>query len=128
MSCYRNGGCGPYENRSCSECPANKPEYAKKNNLSTPRRTYNKKYTLDKIEEFNGHNPIYDEIELGSICYLAYLKSGERGWFLWESGDPFDPPHRIHTSVIKDVEYTRGNQVIVTTQNTSFVFTVVKED
>lgn len=28
MACYRNGGCGPYEMRSCSECPASKPEYA----------------------------------------------------------------------------------------------------
>lgn len=28
MACYRNGGCGPYEGRSCSECPASKPEYA----------------------------------------------------------------------------------------------------
>ena len=27
MACYREGGCGPYENRSCSECPAGKPEY-----------------------------------------------------------------------------------------------------
>ena len=25
--CYRSGGCGPYENRSCNECPASKPEY-----------------------------------------------------------------------------------------------------
>lgn len=27
MTCYRSGGCGPYENRSCYECPASKPEY-----------------------------------------------------------------------------------------------------
>ena len=27
MDCYRNGGCGPYENRSCYECPASKPSY-----------------------------------------------------------------------------------------------------
>ena len=25
--CYRSGGCGPYENRPCNECPASKPEY-----------------------------------------------------------------------------------------------------
>lgn len=30
MSCYRKGGCGPYEAYSCSECPASKPEYANK--------------------------------------------------------------------------------------------------
>lgn len=29
MKCYRDGGCGPYEMYSCSECPASKPEYLK---------------------------------------------------------------------------------------------------
>ena len=28
MTCYRNGGCGPYEMLACNECPASKPEYA----------------------------------------------------------------------------------------------------
>ena len=28
MACYKSGGCGVYENRSCSECPASKPEYS----------------------------------------------------------------------------------------------------
>lgn len=31
MKCYRSVGCGPYENRSCSECPASKPEYVSRN-------------------------------------------------------------------------------------------------
>lgn len=30
MACYKRGGCGVYENRSCSECPASKPEYLNK--------------------------------------------------------------------------------------------------
>lgn len=30
MKCYKNGGCGVYENRSCYECPASKPEYLKR--------------------------------------------------------------------------------------------------
>ena len=30
MPCYRSGGCGPYEMRSCSECPASNPEYAQR--------------------------------------------------------------------------------------------------
>ena len=30
MACYRNGGCGPYEMYSCSQCPASKPEYLKR--------------------------------------------------------------------------------------------------
>lgn len=86
---------------------------------------FNKKYCLDKIEEFNGHNSVYDDVE-GQICYLAYLNIGERGWFLYE--DDWLGCHRIHTSVIKDVKYTRGNQVIVTTQNTKFTFTLVSEN
>lgn len=28
--CYRSGGCGPYENRSCNECPASRPDYAER--------------------------------------------------------------------------------------------------
>lgn len=27
MACYRDGGCGPYEMYSCSECPASKSDY-----------------------------------------------------------------------------------------------------
>lgn len=83
---------------------------------------YNKKYRLDKIEEFNRHNPIYDDVE-GSTCYLAYLNIGERGYFLYED-EWFGKAHRIHTSIIKNVVYT-DNQVIVETMNTGFVFTVI---
>lgn len=39
---------------------------------------YSKKYRLEKIEEFNGHNYIYDDM-VGSICHPAYFKVGERG-------------------------------------------------
>ena len=30
-TCYRAGGCGPFEMYSCNECPASKPEYLKNN-------------------------------------------------------------------------------------------------
>ena len=83
---------------------------------------YNKKYRLDTIEEFNQHNPIYEDLE-GSICYPAYLNIGERGYFLYEN-DWFGKAHRIHTSTIKDVVYT-DNQIIVETQKTKFIFTVI---
>ena len=88
---------------------------------------YSKKYTLDKIEEFGRHNPLYNGVE-GSLCYLAYLPVGGRGWFLYHRADVFrsDIPHRVHTSIIKDVEYT-DKQVIVTTQNTRFIFNVIGE-
>lgn len=39
MSCYKNGGCGVYENRSCSECPASKLEYINKNKVTTIETT-----------------------------------------------------------------------------------------
>ena len=28
--CYKSGGCGEYENLSCSECPASDPSYLKR--------------------------------------------------------------------------------------------------
>ena len=85
---------------------------------------YNKKYIIEKIEESNGHNSIYDGVE-GRVAYPAYFNVGERGWFLWIEDEWFNEfAHRIHTSIVKDVEYTRGNQIIVTTQNTKFTFTL----
>lgn len=33
MACYRKGGCGPYEGRSCSECPASKETYLSKSRV-----------------------------------------------------------------------------------------------
>ena len=86
---------------------------------------YNKKYRLEKIEEMNRHNPIYEDAE-GRVCYLAYLNIGERGWFLREDDDwLFGEVHRIHTSVVKDVVYT-DNQVFVETRNTKFIFTLIE--
>lgn len=83
---------------------------------------YNKKYCVEEIEEFNEHNPIYDYIK-GSVCYLAYLNIGERGWFLYEENDWV--VHRIHTSTIKDIKYF-DNRVIVVTLNTKFVFRLIE--
>ena len=34
MACYRNSGCGPYEDRPCNECPASKPEYLNRYNIT----------------------------------------------------------------------------------------------
>lgn len=88
---------------------------------------YDKKYRVKTIEEFGKHNRIYDGVE-GRICYLAYLKVGERGWFLYKS-DMWDwtPVHRIHTSEIESVDYKEDGSVIVITQNTRFVFEICNE-
>lgn len=84
---------------------------------------YDKKYRLTKIEEFGRHNHLYDDIE-GSRCYLAYLNVGERGWFLYErmTDDYWHIPLRVHTSTVKDVDYSQEGKVILTTENTRFTF------
>ena len=90
---------------------------------------YSNKHRFEKIEELNGHNPIYDGME-GRVCYPAYLKVGERGWLLYENEvDDWLPvmiPHRLHTSVIKNVIYN-DDSIIVATENTILVLGVVKE-
>lgn len=86
---------------------------------------YNKKYRLIKIEEFNRHNSIYDDAE-GRIAYPAYFNVGERGWFLYmEDGWFTETAHRIHTSIVKNVEYF-DDYFVVETQNTRFTFEVEK--
>lgn len=83
---------------------------------------YSKKYRITSVEEIDGYNFMHDGME-GKICYPAYLKVGERGWFLYDTEDWCNPVHRIHTSPIEDVKYT-DNQIIVKTENTVYTFTV----
>ena len=91
---------------------------------------YNKKYILEKVEEFNGHNYIYDDVE-GCVAFPAYFNVGERGWFLYIEDDGwFQKAHRIHTSTIKNVEYFNdmeyeGDYIIVETNNTRLKFRVI---
>jgi hypothetical protein len=84
---------------------------------------YNKKYHLIDIES-SKNNPLHTELK-GKTCYLAYLNVGERGWFLCDTEEYFDPVHRIHTSVIKDVKYSHDNRITVITENTKYVFEVI---
>lgn len=44
MACYRNGGCGPYEMRSCNECPASKPQYLNKDKKFLTEKEFVQKY------------------------------------------------------------------------------------
>lgn len=87
---------------------------------------YSRRYVIKSINEFGRHNYIYDDVE-GCICYPAYLKVGERGWFLYEPAK-FDlaPVHRIHTSVVQSIGYT-SNEIVVVTENTKFVFKVAED-
>ena len=86
---------------------------------------YNKKYCLDKVEELGRYNPIHEQME-GKLCYLAYFNVGERGWFLYDTDDWYNPVHRLHTSTVKNVEYS-DNQVVVTTHNTKYTFRLIKD-
>ena len=85
---------------------------------------YNKKYIIEKIEEFNSHNHVYDDME-GKVAYPAYFNVGERGWFLWIEDGWFEEfAHRIHTSTVKNVEYF-DDYFIVETRNTRFTFKLI---
>lgn len=90
---------------------------------------YNKKYYFEKIEQFSGRyvwgssNPVYDGMQ-GRVCYPAYLNLGERGWILYEREDePGCYPHRLHTSIIQEVEYT-DDRIVVTTEHTRLTLKV----
>ena len=87
---------------------------------------YSKKYKFEKIEQFGGRRmwpcgiSVYDGME-GRTCYPTYLKVGDRGWILYEREDePGGWPHRLHTSVIQNVDYVIGDElrIIITTENT----------
>lgn len=43
MQCYRDGGCGPYEGLSCTECPASNPDYKQRHKTKTDKPTSEKK-------------------------------------------------------------------------------------
>lgn len=88
---------------------------------------YNKKYILEKIEEFGEHNYIYDDMK-DCVCYLAYFNVGERGWFLQESENYFGfiSTHRIQTSTVKNVEYFI-DYIIVETNNTKLTFRLITD-
>lgn len=90
---------------------------------------YSKKYRIEKIEQFGRLNPIYEDLE-GCICYPAYLNVGERGWVLCETDNYSGAvPHRLHTSVIKDVMYAKDfkvSSIIVTTENTRLTFKLIE--
>lgn len=49
MQCYRDGGCGPYEGLSCTECPASKPDYKQRHKTKTDKH---------KIKTVPGHEPL----------------------------------------------------------------------
>lgn len=66
MACYREGGCGPYEMLSCSECPASRPAYAEKKFASEKAQALYDKLTAGRAFA----NRYREEKELGSQEFL----------------------------------------------------------
>lgn len=85
---------------------------------------YNKKYYFEKIEPTK-FNPIHEEL-VGSICYPAYLKPGERGWLLFEYDSVSEVYHKLHTSTVQEVIYN-DDKIVLVTANTTYHIGVVEE-
>lgn len=88
---------------------------------------YNKKYRAVSVKTSEPRE-VHNNVE-GKICYPAYFKVGERGWFLCEMSDVLfpTPVHRIHTSTVQKVEYY-DNGLTVYTENTTYEFAEVYDD
>ena len=90
MSCYRQGGCGPYEMLSCNECPASKPEYKERyqNNdlyvVSINGENKDNYMAIGSTEQeakenvllafFKEENHTEKELEKDHGCYLTMVK------------------------------------------------------
>ena len=54
MRCYRSGGCGPYENRSCTECPASKPSYLERGKKKETAQSEPQKKLVEPVKQPEG--------------------------------------------------------------------------
>ena len=99
MKCYRNGSCGPYESRSCSQCPASKPSYRLKRSLKSqnPEKPLNpqnaqKRYEMFKLQWMIDHGHTLKELihELTEYMEDRNLEMSPEDVFgEWESGRGF---------------------------------------
>ena len=65
-------------------------------------------------------NPLHQEI-VGRLCWLDILELGKFGWFTVEMDDGC--PHRICTSIIKNISVTDDiNDITLTTNNSVYTF------
>jgi len=88
---------------------------------------FNKKYRAVSVKSTDNRE-VHDNIR-GKICYPAYFKVGERGWFLCEMSDILfpTPVHRMNTSTVRKVEYY-DNGFTVFTENTTYEFEEVDDE
>lgn len=88
MSCYRKGGCGPYEMLSCGECPASKKSYLDRNtNNATVSKlpTYSETETMAMISVMDDHEGVFQKFAIENpsmrIKELPRKPNGPRPYF-----------------------------------------------
>lgn len=82
---------------------------------------FDHRYRLEEIISKTDVEAKDKEDFLGKICYPAYFKVGERGWFLRETDGCTYAPDRIITPKIEKVEWNGAN-FTVETENTIYKF------
>lgn len=87
---------------------------------------FNHRYRLEEIISKIDVKAKDKEDFLGKICYPAYFKVGENGWFLCETDGCTYAPDRIRTSEVKNVEGSY-DRFTVTTNNSRYTFVAIKE-
>jgi len=81
-----------------------------------------------KIEPKNHkeYNPIHDIVQ-GSPAVILEARVGERAWFAYKlEEDEFHPWHRVHTSLVENIEEL-VDKIVLNTENTKYSFVRVKE-
>lgn len=71
ITCYRNGGCGPYEMYSCYECPASKSDYMQVKTATKPQTNYDLliSKTPEELAEFFGTLPCCPPGNADELCF-----------------------------------------------------------
>jgi len=77
MKCYREGGCGPYEMQSCSECPASKPEFVEKKEVYMGKQSTTSQENQPEAVNYGSSKPLRDWT-LGEV--KEYCKSRVATW------------------------------------------------
>lgn len=80
---------------------------------------YDKRYILRYITEPPDES-LYSDI-VGNVCYPAYFRVGEKGWFLMMNDVENDVPQRVCIPVVKSVQFA-GDGFVVRTEGRRFSF------
>lgn len=78
-----------------------------------------KRYIIEDIHEKGRRNYRHDII-LNCLCYLAYVKVGERAWILYQETHEYHP-HVCHLSTVQEVRRSPG---ILTIETKNSIYTL----